>query len=472
MRIEDRLRESLRRSSTAANGEAPPEELWGKIQHGLAHRKRDVAVRVGTVTFALVASVAATLWLVIAFTGPRDRNLAHPTGLSVGDVRVFSGPGQVKVYGVLTNSGADPVGAAIACTLRDAAGRALGTIDGSVQYVAAASSEPFGPLGGSFPGTSTSATCQATSTPAVSPSPTAVTAPVFQPTAITFWDAQHGLATGWFGVPGGFALEKSLIQATDDGGRTWKTVLTAPPASAPIVDLDAVDQDHVWAVGGPCAMGTCDRKLLFSNDGGRTWTPIFTGSLEKVSFASASDGWAVGHLFPTGSQRLESTSDGGRTWRSTPVPCPRSVPFARDLSFISNGTQGWLLCAGEESAGQEGRAVLETIDGGRTWRTVAMAAPGSPNAGTGLTTSGYPTGIFFLSGGWIWQDRGSVLTSIDAGRTWTDAGISQPELNAVTSLWLTRDGRAFALRSGGGRTELISSPWGVGAWITVTTWGS
>lgn len=85
MGIEDRLREALRRSARTATGaDVLPEDLWQKIQHRIAHRKRGVVVQVETVAVALAASVVTLLWLVIAFTGARDQHLANPTVLSVG----------------------------------------------------------------------------------------------------------------------------------------------------------------------------------------------------------------------------------------------------------------------------------------------------------------------------------------------------------------------------------------------------
>ena len=85
MGIENRLREDLRRSARTATGaDVLPEDLWQKIQHRIAHRKRGVVVQLETVAVALAASVVTLLWLVIAFTGARDQHLANPTVLSVG----------------------------------------------------------------------------------------------------------------------------------------------------------------------------------------------------------------------------------------------------------------------------------------------------------------------------------------------------------------------------------------------------
>jgi hypothetical protein len=79
MGIEDRVREDLRRSARTATGADVLPDLWQKIQHRIAHRKRGVVVQVETVAVALAASVVTLLWLVIAFTGARDQHLANPT---------------------------------------------------------------------------------------------------------------------------------------------------------------------------------------------------------------------------------------------------------------------------------------------------------------------------------------------------------------------------------------------------------
>jgi photosystem II stability/assembly factor-like uncharacterized protein len=469
MTIEDRLRASLRSSAGESAEDWPPlEDLWRRIERGVGGQRRRVGVRVATAVFALVLAAGAFVWLVLAFSGSGGSHHAIPAAkLSVANVRVYGVRDVAKIYGVVTNPTGAAVGATITCTVRDAAGHGLTTVPTSVSYIAPGASQQF-VTQASFTGTAASAACRAASIPAVSPPPIAVATRVFTPAGVAFWDAKRGLVAGLFG-PADHSSGTSRIEVTADGGRTWRVALGSRTS---ISDVQTLGTDLAWAVTGPCAMGTCDRALLASTDGGVTWTRIFTGPLERVSFVSSTDGWAVGHLFPAGSQQLEATSDGGHTWRDLPVPCPREAGIATDLSFVTP-THGWLLCTGEGGAGEEGKAVLETGDGGRTWQMKAeIAPPPKRSIGTGLTITGYPTGVVFLPNayGWMWLERGDVLETHDGGQNWRELGLSEFDVTEVTSMWFSTDGTGFALRYGAGTTELLSRSQ-EGKWTTVRTWG-
>jgi photosystem II stability/assembly factor-like uncharacterized protein len=263
-----------------------------------------------------------------------------------------------------------------------------------------------------------------------------------------------------------------MSQVTDDGGRTWHVVSRG---ASYIYDVAVSGTSDVWVLSGACAMGTCDIHVLFSGDGGRTWTRISSGDLKDLSFASASEGWGVGNLFPNGSQGIESTSDGGRTWRSVPVPCPPAAAAASDVTFVSS-TQGWLLCTGEGGAGNEDRAILETTDAGRTWSTVAQSMLGGPASGSGLTISGYPTGIFFLPDGhgWMWAERGvGMQVTTNGGHSWRTIGtVPNGADTSMGSAWFLSDTTGFALLTNGNRqaTQLIETLDGGMTWHVVHSW--
>jgi photosystem II stability/assembly factor-like uncharacterized protein len=469
MTIEDRLRDGLRSSAGAAvDRGSPSEDLWRRIERDVEGARRRVGVRVATAVFALVVAAGAFLWLAVAFSGSPAPDHPIPTArLPVGNVRVYAIEGIAKIYGVVTNLSGAPVGAAIRCTVRDGVGHGLTTVPSSIAYIAPGASQQF-VTQASFSGTAASADCRAASVPAVSPAPGPPPTRVFMPAGVSFWDAKRGLVAGPFG-PTDRSSGTSRVEATDDGGLTWRVVLRS---RTPISDIQTLGADLAWAITGPCAMGTCDRALLDSVDGGATWTRISSGPLERISFVSETDGWAVGHLFPAGPQQLESTSDGGRTWRHLSDPCPREATLATDVSFVTP-THGWLLCTGEGGAGEEGKAVLETMDAGRTWQTKAeIAPPPGRSVGTGLTITGYPTGILFLPNayGWMWLQRGDVLETHDGGQDWRALGLSEFDVTEVTSMSLSASGTGFALRYGAGTTELLSRSQG-GTWTTVRTWG-
>ncbi len=474
MGIEDRLRDRLRRSAGQVADEGrPSEHLWEGIERGLLQaRRRQTVARVATAAFALAVVAGAITWLTIAFTGSPREPVARPSALSVGGVRVFGVPdGAAKIYGRVSNRGPRAIGAAITCTVLDPSAHVLGSASGSVPYIRAGTSQAFGPLGGQYHGTPSSARCDARPIAALSPSPTPVARSIFQPGLAAFWDASHGILAGPFGTPSCDPSCDGVIELTTDGGHTWSVVYRGDF----LYDVSVLDGGHAWALAGPCAMGTCHIHVLFSGDGGRTWAKRSTGDLKDVSFVSANEGWGVGNVFPTGSQGLESTSDGGRTWRSGPVPCPRPAAVATGVSFVSS-TQGWLLCTGQVGAGNAERSVLQTNDGGRTWSSVAQAMLGGPSSGSGLTTSGYPTGIFFLPDGhgWMWADRGvGIQVTTDGGHTWHARGtVPNGADTSMGSAWFLSDTTGFALLTNGNdqATQLIGTVDGGKTWRVIHSW--
>jgi photosystem II stability/assembly factor-like uncharacterized protein len=473
MKLEDRVRRVLRDEAART----APANRWDDIERGGLRppghqfdRRPDAPQRALVIVVALGVFAAILVWFIPAFSN-RGHTPVTANALLVGRIQVFAARDVVKVYGVVSNDGPTASGAAISCSLTDAAGRDIGTVHGTVEYIPAGERASF-VLGGSTTGTTTAATCTAAPALAMSPPSTAAAVPVYSPASLAFSDPKHGVIAGWFGVPG--TPRESRIETTSDGGRSWRIALRLGGDTNP--DVEALDATHIWVLAGPCAMGTCDRTLRLSSDGGETWTRLSSGPFERISFASATEGWAVGHVFATG-QSLQTTTDGGHTWRSLPVPCPRSASTATDISFPAPGT-GWLLCTGEGGAGNEQRAVLETTDSGGTWAIVAASSLGGPGR-SGLTTSGYPTGVTFdvTGAGWMWQDRGTVLATGDGGRTWRSIGMSQPDVNAVTSIWFPRtpssttQGRGFALRSRGDVTELLVTSDGGNTWEQIARWG-
>ena len=126
--------------------------------------------------------------------------------------------------------------------------------------------------------------------------------------ATSFIDADRGWAVGG-------ELEDglgSVVQATTDGGRTWK-VLYADGAGFPLRDVVFTDALHGWAVS---SSGTLVGSIIATTDGGRSWVEQFgAGPLESVDFTDELHGVVRG-LDGDSPQRpiTLTTEDGGRTW--------------------------------------------------------------------------------------------------------------------------------------------------------------
>lgn len=92
----------------------------------------------------------------------------------------------------------------------------------------------------------------------------------------------------------GFAITRSFIVRTTDGGTNWQTT-TFSSAGEP-VDIFFLGEDHIWAVW--------DNEAYRSTNGGDSWTPIPKVSNGSLFFLNKD----VGFMGDAGS--LIKTSDG------------------------------------------------------------------------------------------------------------------------------------------------------------------
>lgn len=76
--------------------------------------------------------------------------------------------------------------------------------------------------------------------------------------------------------------------------------------TAPLYDVDFVDNEHGWAVG---YLGTIIQTL----NGGITWVEQNSGTtqtLNSIQFIDSNNGWASAN----GNNEIVKTTDGGVTW--------------------------------------------------------------------------------------------------------------------------------------------------------------
>jgi photosystem II stability/assembly factor-like uncharacterized protein len=150
-------------------------------------------------------------------------------------------------------------------------------------------------------------------------------------------------------------------------------------------------------------------QILATSDGGRTWHVQLSGpaNIKAVEFLDLQHGWGVGD------SGLIHTSDGGEhwvTWGNEPL---LSIQF-KDESV------GWGIR--RDSRSQEGGpagSVVRSMDGGKTWAPQGLAADAlcySRDENTdNLWTAGPGKGGI------------SLMRSTDDGASWTEQTISVPE---------------------------------------------
>lgn len=264
--------------------------------------------------------------------------------------------------------------------------------------------------------------------------------PVDRLTALRFIDERVGWAGGFANrnlpqiacqqaAPSGAQPCKGVVLRTEDGGQTWETVLaiaTDGVQGEPIQQIQAVDGQRAWALTldpSPC-QNVCLSDLQRTTDGGKSWTTLISGEITAIRFASASRGWVALDDTPNpGTVEVLETSDGGTTWRSA-LRTTTGSAIGLDAASIYTA---WLLTRDGAycSSSNCGKyALFRTDDGGLNWLNL-----GNPKDFTASCSGGHLAGPLFASPGRGWLGLnlgagganvgpGGILESEDGGRTW------------------------------------------------------
>jgi hypothetical protein len=228
-------------------------------------------------------------------------------------------------------------------------------------------------------------------------------APDVQVTQVTFADRRNG----WLYGPTG-RYDGRGLWATHDRGAHWRKLSVARG----VIDSMAASAGTAYAVVTP--PGGKPDELFASPVGRDAWARV--GHLTARFGILAVSGRAAwfgnrGGSIDGSSPYVWATTDGAR-WHKYPVRCPAPYNF-NGLASIAAATPSdvFFLCLSDAAAGQQGKAVLRSVNGGRTTHLA-----GTP------PTSG-PGGVIALP-----PRRPQVITlgteffldrSGDGGKTWT-----------------------------------------------------
>jgi photosystem II stability/assembly factor-like uncharacterized protein len=299
---------------------------------------------------------------------------------------------------------------------------------------------------------------------------------VLHPTAVAFLSATRGVIAGQMVTNPTKIDGLSAIELTSDGGATWRIVHRL---SGPVASLSAVDPGNVWALVADGYKTGAPSHLLASSDGGATWRraggPV--PGVVGVTFVSRHVGYAL--RVKTAARpdaapwTLLRTADGGRSWRAVARACPAGTTAAA-IVFVDSAN-GWLLRSGEPSAGQQLRELLETRNGGVSWRRVAgTLSPSklSASSSDGLGSGGYPGSLFFLADGHGWiglNYAASIIATEDGGRRWHPAGRRLSDYGAGP-MWFLNAADGFAIAGSGVHFSLMRTRNGGRSWGAVHRW--
>jgi photosystem II stability/assembly factor-like uncharacterized protein len=167
--------------------------------------------------------------------------------------------------------------------------------------------------------------------------------------------------------------ERGLLLRTTDGGEHWNKVEAPKDVSSNILAISrGKSSNQIWAVGP-------EGTIIHSADDGQTWEDLSLHkdeTLNGVAFLDDKDGWVVGEFGV-----IKRTTDGGHTWVESDkvVGLPKYVEDVSDEEAYHRGIpelteQDLYLFQTVWTGPQTGYAVgtggfvLQTVDGGATWR--------------------------------------------------------------------------------------------------------
>jgi hypothetical protein len=222
-----------------------------------------------------------------------------------------------------------------------------------------------------------------------------------------------------------FAYGPELFIAGNVPGR-----FVGSPQRGTVLSVAAVHRS-VWMLLERChgsSPARCALDLTESVNGGRSWHQAESqpsgeangGFLLRTGSASGYvlAGPEVNNTGKADSATLWRTSDAGLTWSAYRVPCGQDALSA--VLARAPGGELVAVCAGEPSAGSEGKTTTLSVNGGRSWTKPAGCPLLSPCPGDAVLLAGYVSQVAAVTARTIYLigNRGPLLVSSDGGRHW------------------------------------------------------
>lgn len=195
-----------------------------------------------------------------------------------------------------------------------------------------------------------------------------------------------------------------LILFTPDGGKTWTRQGTSS-AALHNIDLSgiwALDENNIWACG-------TNNSIIRSNDGGKTWLRIQTENAthSDLSMISIYDNniWICGD-----SGTVYQSEDAGNTWKMQ----NREWFFNASLQGIGAVNANKIFTVGQYHSSTRG-FIAYTEDGGEHWDTLAPA--NNYNKWQWIGVASFNNTIV------IYGAKAHYMLSTDGGNTWKNDSV-------------------------------------------------
>jgi hypothetical protein len=158
------------------------------------------------------------------------------------------------------------------------------------------------------------------------------------------------------------------------------------------------------------------------------------------------------------------TADGGLTWSKSALPQAQGAPgWSRGYPVFADAGHGWVASWSSRS-GATTLSVSSTVDGGQTWRTVALDGTFDPSPTIGAIDRDHA----YLVASRVPGGTESLFTTADGGATWREAAELGPAMTvhfvSADEAWAFDDGLSGALTNRGLR-QVWHSVDGGATWV-------
>ena len=201
----------------------------------------------------------------------------------------------------------------------------------------------------------------------------------------------------------GWVCGESSVMKTTDGGKHWSEEVSLRGLRLQYPFF--LDQSHGWIAN---EFG----DLAQTVDGGQHWTieKSLPRKVTTIFFTTDMVGWLVGE-----DGTVARTEDGGQNWFRENVPVPYDASRKEHVKlldiFFQTKEVGWIT-------GYDG-LLLRTVDGGRTWTNIETPTK-APLSSIRFVDDqrGWAVGGFWVPAIPVAAPSNVVIETIDGGKTW------------------------------------------------------
>lgn len=253
---------------------------------------------------------------------------------------------------------------------------------------------------------------------------------------IFFYDRRVGnrVVKNKYGVAGcaAGAAATANVLFTTDGGATWTAGSVDPfaadedVASVLVIELDR-NTNRIIAARGTTD-GANPAEIGYSDDDGATWTLVDVGSING-QFAQG-----PGALFALDRYNIWLVTNGGAVYFSNDAGASWSVQQSAAVGQATTQDLNAVFFVDEDTgfAVGDSNAIIKTIDGGDTWTLVS--GPGDQSGVNALSVQ-----CFDEYNAWVGYGDADLYYTEDAGSTWSKRSHPSDDYGTVPSMsWLNR----------------------------------